>query len=264
MRVWSIANQKGGVGKTSSVVSLAGLLAQSGKRVLMLDLDPQGSLTSYFRLDPDNISHSLYDLFMHKGQVPDHLPGMLLHETPLPGVKLMPSSTALATLERSVASQEGMGLIISRSLAKLWDDFDYAIIDTPPQLGVLLINALAACQQIVLPVQTEFMALKGLERMLNTLSMVMRSRKQQLPYLIVPTMYDRRTSASQQALTMLRKQHQEHLWHAAIPVDTRLRDASVLGQFISVLDPESRASQAYAHLVKDLLKPKVGAVEAAS
>ncbi len=264
MRVWSIANQKGGVGKTSSVVSLAGLLAQAGKKVLLLDLDPQGSLTSYFRMDPDNIQHSLYDLFMHKGQVPDHLPGMLLQETPHESVKFMPSSTALATLERSVASQEGMGLVISRALAKLWDDFDYAIIDTPPQLGVLLINALAACQQIILPVQTEFMAIKGLERMVNTLSMVMRSRKQQLPYLIVPTMYDRRTSASQQALNMLRKQYPDHLWQAAIPVDTRLRDASVLGQFISLMDPEARSTQAYQHLLKDLLKPKIGVAEAVS
>lgn len=258
MRVWAVANQKGGVGKTTTVVSLAGVLAQQGKRVLVVDLDPQGSLTSYFKFDPDHMQHSTYDLFMHKGQVPEHLPGQLLQDTSLANVSLMPASTALATLERNVAAQEGMGLVLSRGLARLWDDFDYAIIDTPPLLGVLLINALASCQRLLLPVQTEFMAIKGLERMVNTLNMVTRSRKQALEYTIVPTMYDRRTSASNQALAMLRKSYPENLWSAAIPVDTRLRDASQKGDFISCMDPSSRGSLAYQHLLKFLLQQPNG------
>jgi chromosome partitioning protein len=111
-------------------------------------------------------------------------------------ISLLPSSTALATLERQSPGQSGLGLVIAKSLAQLWQDFDYAIIDSPPLLGVLMVNALAASQQLVIPVQTEHLAVKGLERMVNTLAMINRSRKQALPFSIVPTLFDRRTQAS--------------------------------------------------------------------
>lgn len=252
MRVWAVANQKGGVGKTSSVVSLGGLLAQSGKRVLLVDLDPQGSLTSYFRYDPETVSPSVYDLFMHGGQVPADLAAKLVKPTSLENLSIFPSSTSLATLERNISNQGGMGLVLSRALAQLWDEFDYVVLDTPPLLGVLLINAMAACQRLVLPVQTEFMAIKGLERMVSTLKMVMQSRKQALPYLVVPTMFDRRTGASLQALNELRKTYPEHIWHSAIPIDTRLRDASREGRCISDAYPDSRGTSAYRTLLKSL------------
>lgn len=258
MQVWAVANQKGGVGKTTSVVNLGALLGESGKRVLLVDLDPQGSLTSYMKLNPDTLEHSVYDLFMHKGKVPDNLPGQLLHETAIPGVELMPASSALATLERNVSQQGGMGLVLSRALTQLWDDFDYVIIDTPPLLGVLLINAIAAAQLLVLPVQTEFMALKGLERMMHTLKMVAGSRHKPLEYLIVPTMFDRRTQASQRALRALRQQYEEHLWVSAIPVDTRLRDASRAGLGVNQLDPHARGTEAYQALLKSLRQMGAG------
>ncbi|WP_156504560.1 ParA family protein, partial [Oleiphilus sp. HI0066] len=124
MRIWAIANQKGGVGKTTTVVSLGGLLASQGKRVLVMDLDPHGSLTSYFGHDPDTIEQSTFDLFMHKGRVPDGLPEQLITATSCPGLDLMPASTALATLERRMVGVDGMGLIISKTLALLWDQYD--------------------------------------------------------------------------------------------------------------------------------------------
>lgn len=253
MHVWSIANQKGGVGKTTSVVTLGAMLADKGHRVLIFDLDPQGSLTSYFGYNPDQMEHSGYDLFMHKGKVPDDLPGQLLQETSVPGMSLMPASTALATLERNVSQQEGMGLVISKALAQLWDDFDYALIDTPPLLGVLLINSLAACQRLLIPVQTEFLALKGLERMIHTIEMVTASQKRTLEYLIIPTLFDRRTQASIKALRTLREQYEGRIWQSAIPVDTRLRDASREGLSISQLSPDSRGARAYQSLLKNLL-----------
>lgn len=253
MHVWSIANQKGGVGKTTSVVTLGAMLADKGHRVLIFDLDPQGSLTSYFGYNPDQMEHSGYDLFMHKGKVPDDLPGQLLQETSVPGMSLMPASTALATLERNVSQQEGMGLVISKALARLWDDFDYALIDTPPLLGVLLINSLAACQRLLIPVQTEFLALKGLERMIHTIEMVTASQKRSLDYLIIPTLFDRRTQASIKALRTLREQYEGRIWQSAIPVDTRLRDASREGVSIAQLAPESRGARAYQSLLKNLI-----------
>ncbi|MEN5089611.1 ParA family protein [Pseudomonas protegens] len=253
MRVWAVANQKGGVGKTTSSIALAGLLAEAGKRVVVVDLDPHGSMTSYFGYDPDSLEHSSYDLFLHKGNVPQDLPGQLLLGTSHERISLLPSSTALATLERQSPGQSGLGLVIAKSLAQLWQDFDYAVIDSPPLLGVLMVNALAASQQLVIPVQTEHLAVKGLERMVNTLAMVNRSRKQPLPFTIVPTLFDRRTQASLGTLRILRDKFPEEIWQGYIPVDTRLRDASRAGVTPSQFDAKSRGVLAYKALLKHLL-----------
>ena len=252
MRIWAVANQKGGVGKTTSVVALGGLLAERGKRVLLVDLDPHGSLTSWFGHDPDSISHSVFDLFQHQGKVPTGLPAQLISETDFDGLFLLPASTALATLERKMVGVEGMGLIISRALAQLWDDFDYVLLDNTPSLGVLMVNALAAAQHLIIPVQTEFLAIKGLERMLHTLEMIMRSQKNVLSYTIVPTLFDRRTQASVKSLNQLRKAYPDSLWRFAIPVDTKFRDASQAGMTPSGLDGETHGVRAYARLLGDL------------
>ncbi|KIH82361.1 ParA family protein [Pseudomonas batumici] len=253
MRVWAVANQKGGVGKTTSSIALAGLLAEAGKRVVVVDLDPHGSMTSYFGYDPDTLEHSTFDLFQHRGTVPEGLPGQLLLSTSDERISLLPSSTALATLERLSPGQSGLGLVIAKSLAQLWQDFDYAVIDSPPLLGVLMVNALAASQQLVVPVQTEHLAVKGLERMVNTLAMINRSRKQALPYTIVPTLFDRRTQASMGTLRVLRDKFPETIWQGYIPVDTRLRDASRAGVTPSQFDGKSRGVLAYRALLKHLL-----------
>ena len=253
MRVWAVANQKGGVGKTPTSIALAGLLADAGKRVVVVDLDPHGSMTSYFGQDPDALEHSAYDLFLHQGTVPQGLPQRLLLPTSHERIKLLPASTALATLERQSPGQSGLGLVIAKSLAQLWGEFDHAVIDSPPLLGILMVNALAASQQLVIPVQTEFLAVKGLERMVSTLAMINRSRKQALPYLIVPTLFDRRTQASMSTLRALRNSYPEQLWPAYIPVDTRLRDASRAGLTPSQFDPNCRAVLAYRALLKHLL-----------
>ncbi|WP_454255333.1 ParA family protein [Pseudomonas sp. Marseille-Q8238] len=253
MKVWAVANQKGGVGKTTTSVALAGLLADAGKRVVVVDLDPHGSMTSYFGHDPDSLEESCFDLFLHQGNVPQGLPARLLLPSSHEQISLLPSSTALATLERQSPGQSGLGLVIAKSLAQLWGDFDHAIIDCPPLLGVLMVNGLAASQQLVIPVQTEFLAVKGLERMVSTLAMINRSRKQALPYAIVPTLFDRRTQASMNTLRTLRSAYPEHLWQAYVPVDTRLRDASRAGVVPSQFDRNSRGVIAYRALLKHLL-----------
>ena len=255
MHIWAVANQKGGVGKTTTVVTLAGLLADAGHRVLMLDLDPHGSLTSYFRFDPDSIEHSAYDLFQVGGKIPSELPKQLILDTGHHNLSLLPASTALATLERHAQAQGGMGLIISKTLALLWDDFDYVLIDSPPVLGVLMINALAACQQLIIPVQTEFLAIKGLERMVRTLTMINRARKRPVPFLIVPTLFDRRTQASNKSLRSLKDTYDDIVWHSVIPIDTKLRDASTAGIAPSALDANARGVKAYASLMQSLINP---------
>lgn len=254
MKVWAIANQKGGVGKTTSVVTLAGLLADQGKRVLVVDLDPHGSLTSYFGHNPDALEYSLYHLFFEQRAKNKDFIESIIQTTSLSNVSLIPATTSLATLERQVSGQEGMGLVLSKTLGQLWHNYDHVLLDTPPILGVLLVNAMAASQQLIIPTQTEFLALKGLERMVHTLKMVMRSQSRSLPYTIVPTLFDRRTLASISALKEMRALYADNLWSETIPVDTKLRDASQLGIFPHELDEQSRGVRAYKHLLEVLIK----------
>lgn len=253
MKVWAVANQKGGVGKTTSVVGLGGLLASQGQRVLLVDLDPHGSLTSYFKYNPDEIERSVFQLFQHKGDVPSYLPAQLVIQTEFPNLSFLAASTSLAILERQAHSQGGMGLVLKKTLDWLKQDYDYVLIDTPPILGVLLINAMAACQQVLLPVQTEHLAIKGLERMMRTLKMVMKSQQRELPHLVIPTMFDRRTHASVDSLRILRKTYEGQIWPSAIAIDTRFRDASKAGVPPNLYESSSRGVKSYMSLLKYLL-----------
>lgn len=254
MRVLTIANQKGGVGKTTTTVALGGLAAEQGRRVLLLDLDPHGSLSSYFRQDPDAGNRNAFTLFQERGNLSAALVKSLIQPTAFPNIDVLPSATALVTLERQSIGQDGMGLVISRSLAQVYDDYDLAVIDTPPLLGVLMVNALAACQHLVIPVQTEFLAIKGLERMVNTLQMMSKSRRKALEYSIVPVMYDRRTQASVTSLRTIRNSYPEQVWAGHIPVDTKFRDASKAGVPPHLFDATSRGVEAYRSLYKWLQK----------
>jgi chromosome partitioning protein len=252
MQVWSIANQKGGVGKTTTTVSLSGLLAQRGARVLMVDLDPHGSLTTYFGYDPDTIETSVYSLFQMEGdQRPSALD--LIVPTNIEGLDVLPASTALATLDRQLGAREGMGLILARAILKLAGHYDHVFIDCPPVLGVLMVNALAASNRLLIPVQTEFLALKGLERMLRTLNMILRSRQRPLEYVIIPTMFDRRTRASLESLKNLKEKYPEQIWKSVIPVDTQFREASRQGMPLNYLSQHARGTIAYATLLDTLL-----------
>jgi len=251
MQTWAIANQKGGVGKTTTAVSLAGVLSQQGKSVLLVDLDPHGSMSAYFRLDPDSQEPSVYHLF----QTPCLSLKEVIVDTSIDGVKLIPASTAIATLDRQLGTQEGKGLVIKKVLASCEEQFDYCLIDCPPLLGILMVNALAAASKLLVPVQTEFLAIKGLERMLHTLNMILRARKDPLDYLIVPTMFDRRTRAAIQSLRQLRESYGEHIWSGVIPVDTKFREASRRGQPITHIAASSRGAKAYVELLDKLTLP---------
>jgi len=253
MQVWSVANQKGGVGKTTTVVSLAGLLAEVGYKVLVVDLDPHGSLTSYFRYDPDELELSVFDLF--EGEMtanPDARP--LLQPTEIEGVTLLPASTALATLERRAVGKEGLGLQVAKALRHVRDRFDYVLIDSPPVLGVLMVNALAACDHLLVPVQTEYLALKGLERMVRTIEMVNRARRNKLDFTILPTFYDQRTQASVNCLRELQDRYPENVATSVVPTDTKFRNASMKGVVPSALDAAGRGVGAYAKLLRVLLE----------
>jgi chromosome partitioning protein len=253
VRIWTVANQKGGVGKTTTTVSLGGLLAQWGLRTLLVDIDPHASLTSYFRYDPDGLEESVYSLFKGVAQQQAVDPLSLIHPTGTEGLDLMPAEMALATLDRQAGKLDGMGLVIKQALDQLANRYDYVLLDCPPILGVLMINALAACDHLIIPVQTEFLALKGLERMLRTLDMVTKSRQIPLPYHIVPTMFDRRTRASIDSIRVMRESYPDHVWHSLIPVDTLFREASKAGIPPAIFAPQSHGVVAYSKLLEELL-----------
>lgn len=250
MQTWVVANQKGGVGKTTTVVTMGALLALRGYRVLLVDLDPHGSLTAYFGLDPDVVGGSAYQLFVYERP---HLAG-LIAPTPFENVWVLPSTPALATLDRQLGTQTGKGMVLRQALTGLGDAFDFVLVDCSPTLGILMINALAAGQLLVMPVQTEHLALKGLERMLVTLSMVNKARAAPIPHIIVPTMFDRRTRASRDALAYLQERHAKDLWELVIPVDTQFRDASKAGEPLPLMQRTARGSLAYESLVDTLLE----------
>ena len=149
-----------------------------------------------------------------------------------------------------------MGLAVSNAIQTIADDFNYVLIDCPPMLGVLMVNALAACDHLIIPVQTEFLAIKGLERMLHTLQMIERAKKLHIPYTIVPTMFDRRTRASVDSLQLLNEKFGKYLWASLIPIDTRFREASSNGKPLSHFQPGAKGAQAYRELLDFLLEDK--------
>lgn len=252
MKVWSVSNQKGGVGKTTSVVTLGGILSARGQRTLLVDLDPHGSLTSYFRMNPDEMGASVYSLFQDALAKKPLQAEPYIVPTRFDGLAVLPAATALATIER-YGGAGGMGLVIANALASVRGQYDHVLLDSPPMLGVLMVNALAACQHLLVPVLPEFLALKGLERMMNTLDMVGRSRRVKLATTILPTMFDRRTRASVQTLQTMRERYGDRLWRSAIPIDTKLREASQAGVPASIYAPGSKAVAAYTALLDDIL-----------
>tara|TARA_R110000765_G_scaffold144557_1_gene246573 strand:- start:1364 stop:2137 length:774 start_codon:yes stop_codon:yes gene_type:complete len=250
--VWTVANQKGGVGKTTTAVTLGGLLAQRGAKVILVDTDPHASLSYYFGIDSEDLTRSLYDVFVHDNPLDKDTVLDCLCPTKLDSLFILPASMALATLDRKLGNQSGMGLILKKALALLDDEFEYAIIDCPPVLGVLMVNALAASTRVVIPVQTEFLALKGLDRMLDSLHIMQQSLRKKFSYTIVPTMFDKRVKAAIGAYHTLRETHGDSVWQGLIPIDTKFRDASANHSLPSIHAPKARGVLAYTSLLRHL------------
>ena len=254
MKIWAVANQKGGVGKTTTVISLAGWLSLKQQRTLVVDLDPHGSMSSYFGLDPDSLEKSVYQVFQKAAARQRMDINEVIQPTRFDYLSILPASTAIATLDKQLGTQEGMGLVLAKQLLGLKDQFDYIFVDCPPMLGVLMINALAACNQLLIPVQTEHLALKGLDRMLSTLKMINRARKEPLDYAIIPTMFDRRTRAAIDCLRIMQKKYDPAaLKKTIIPVDTKFREASKDGVPLPIYSQNTRGSVAYNLLLDKLL-----------
>jgi chromosome partitioning protein len=248
--VWTVANQKGGVGKTTSTITLGGLLAEQGHRVLLIDTDPHASLSYYFGLESEELDLSVYDLFVQVSTKEQILQSLC--PTYYPNIDIMPAVMGLATLDRALGAKGGMGLVLKKAVAKLADDYDYVLIDCPPVLGVLMVNALAASERIIVPVQTEFLALKGLDRMIKTMEIMQVEQADRFKYTIVPTMFDKRTKASILAYRKLQAVYSSNVWPGIIPIDTNFRNASESRKVPSDYASSTRGVVAYKALLKHL------------
>jgi len=251
LEIWTVANQKGGVGKTTTTIALAGLLAERGKKVLLLDTDPHASLTYYFGVESEDLDLSVYDLFIQVSSKEQILQSLC--PTQYENIDILPATMGLATLDRALGAKGGMGLVLKKAMMKISEYYDFVLIDCPPILGVLMVNALAAADRVIVPVQTEFLALKGLYRMIKTLDMMQIEQSKPFKCTIVPTMFDRRTKASLLAYQQLQETYQEKVWSGVIPIDTNFRNASLAQQVPSHFSANTRGVMAYNNLLDYLL-----------
>ena len=245
-RVISFANQKGGVAKTTTTLNLGVALAEQNLRVLLCDLDPQGNLTMSQGLNPDTIERSMFDVLVHRLPIQE-----VIHHTE---VDLAVSSIDLAGAELALSSMIGRERALEKALAPVRDSYDYVLIDTPPSLGLLTINALVASNGVIVPVQCEYLSLRGLVQLENTLSMIRENLNPEVEIEgILPTMYDSRTLHSREAVEILQENFGDLVFDTKIKKTVRYAEAPVKGTSVLKYDPSGSAAQAYRDLAKEVL-----------
>jgi chromosome partitioning protein len=247
-QIIACANQKGGVGKTTTVVNLATYLALAGDSVLVIDLDPQGNATSGFGLDRGEIEHSIYDAIIEDARVGD-----LVMPTTISGLSIIPSSISLAGAEVELAPLPQRERRLARLLSDLDDAYDYLMLDCPPSLGLLTVNALTAADAVLIPIQCEYYALEGLSQLIATINLVRNHLNPDLAIKgVVLTMYDPRTNLSEEVNAEVRKYLGAAVFDTIIPRSVRLSEAPSYGLPIALYKPESKGAEAYASLAAEL------------
>jgi chromosome partitioning protein len=246
IEVIALANQKGGVAKTTTTLNLGVAFAEHGYRVLLVDLDPQGNLTMSQGLNPDAIERSMYDVLVHR------LPIEQVIETR--EVDIAVSSIDLAGADMALSSMIGRERALEKALVPVRDRYDYILIDTPPSLGLLTVNAFVASTGVLVPVQTEYLSLRGLVQLENTLAMVRENLNPQASIMgILPTMFDRRITHSREADEILRENFGELVYNTRIRKTIRFAEAPVKGSSILAYEPTGEAAEMYRDLAKEVL-----------
>ncbi len=249
VKVIAIANQKGGVGKTTTAVNLAACLAQKGRKVLMLDDDPQGNATSGLGFDKRDIKKCIYDTLINDVPMKD----VLLHSD-YENLDVIPATIQLAGAEIELVSLMNREGRLKNALERVKHDYDYVLIDCPPSLGLLTINALTAANSVLVPIQCEFYALEGVSQLMNTIKLVQRNLNPALKLEgVLMTMFDQRTNLSSDVVGEVRKYFNTKMYNTIIPRNVRLSEAPSHGQPVIVYDPKSKGAQVYSELAQEVL-----------
>lgn len=248
-RVIAIANQKGGVGKTTTAINLSACLADLGKKVLALDLDPQGNMTSGLGVDKDEIERSVYDLIIGNAGIEE-----CICKNVLDNLDVLTSNIDLSAAEIEMIGVENKEFILKNEMEKIKDDYDFVIIDCPPALSMLTINAMTTADSVLVPIQCEYYALEGLTQLIHTIELVQERLNSSLQIEgVVFTMYDARTNLSLQVVENVKDNLNQNIYKTIIPRNIRLAEAPSYGMPINMYDPKSAGAESYMQLADEVI-----------
>ncbi|HEL6576501.1 TPA: ParA family protein [Listeria monocytogenes] len=248
-KVIALANQKGGVGKTTSSVNLSSSLAFLGKKVLLVDIDPQGNASSGVGVNKGEIEHCIYDVLVDDVAIQD-----VLQKTDLDSLNVIPATIQLAGAEVELVPAISREIRLKKAIDSIRDDYDYVIIDCPPSLGLLTLNALTAADSVLIPVQCEYYALEGLSQLLNTIRIVQKHLNEDLQIEgVLLTMLDARTNLGIQVIEEVKKYFQNKVFNTIIPRNVRLSEAPSHGKPILLYDAKSKGAEVYLELAKEVV-----------
>ena len=249
-RVIAIANQKGGVGKTTTAINLGACLAVAEKKTLIIDIDPQGNATSGLGVERGEVERSTYDVLVEGAEIA----AVARHEVHFPYLSLVPSTRDLVGAEVELVNEPERELVLRRALAKARDEYDFVLVDCPPSLGLLTLNTMAAADAVLIPIQCEFYALEGLSQLLNTVRLVQRNLNQGLEIDgVLLTMFDQRLNLSRQVADEAKEYFGDRVYETVIPRNVRLAEAPSFGKPIVLYDILSAGAQAYLALAREVM-----------
>lgn len=249
-RIIAIANQKGGVGKTTTSINLSASLAAKGKKVLMIDTDPQGNATSGFGIDKNDLEDTIYELILGECSVQD-----CIIKDVIPGVSVLPSNVNLAAAEIELIGIDKKEYILKKEIDWVKDSYDFIIIDCPPSLSMLTVNAMTTADSVLVPIQCEYYALEGLSQLIHTVNLVKERLNPELDMEgVVFTMFDSRTNLSNQVVENVKNNLQQKVYKTIIPRNIRLAEAPSYGMPIQMYEPKSAGAEAYMALADEVIK----------